>query len=189
MRKGGRVPYREGMTLRDALLSVDWGNRGCPAHRGRNRPDAGRQFPGRQARWPSRSEWRSDSTYLFDRGPNGRYLGPPGAAAQPSGASEVLLNAYDNVLIFRQPDWELQRTVQIAGKVRFPGRYAPAYPKRPVARSDSAGRRPHQRGLSRRDEVLFAPRIVVAASGSIFPESSTIPRTATTWSWPLGIRS
>jgi polysaccharide export outer membrane protein len=30
---------------------------------------------------------------------------------------------YDNVLVMRQPNWELQRTAAIAGEVRFPGRY------------------------------------------------------------------
>jgi protein involved in polysaccharide export with SLBB domain len=28
------------------------------------------------------------------------------------------------VLIFRQPEWELQRTVSISGQIRYPGRYA-----------------------------------------------------------------
>src|SRR5262249_25680225 len=65
-----------------------------------------------------------DSTYIFDRGPNGRYLGPPGQAAPASGAAEVLLKPYDNILIFRQPDWELHRTVSITGQVRFPGRHS-----------------------------------------------------------------
>ena len=65
-----------------------------------------------------------DSTYVFDRGPEGRYLGPPGIGAPAGGAREVLLEPYDNVLIFRQPDWELQRTVMIGGQVRYPGRYA-----------------------------------------------------------------
>ena len=35
-----------------------------------------------------------DSTYLFDRGPEGRYLGPPGAPAPASGAQETPLAPY-----------------------------------------------------------------------------------------------
>jgi protein involved in polysaccharide export with SLBB domain len=35
-----------------------------------------------------------------------------------------LLNPFDNVLILRQPDFELQRTVEITGQVRYPGNYA-----------------------------------------------------------------
>jgi protein involved in polysaccharide export with SLBB domain len=64
-----------------------------------------------------------DSTYLVDRDRDGRYLGPPGLPAPASGAKEIELKPYDNVLIFRQPDWELSRTVVILGQVRFPGRY------------------------------------------------------------------
>jgi protein involved in polysaccharide export with SLBB domain len=35
----------------------------------------------------------------------------------------VPLKPYDNVLIMRQPDWALQRTVTIQGEVRLPGVY------------------------------------------------------------------
>jgi protein involved in polysaccharide export with SLBB domain len=65
-----------------------------------------------------------DSTYLVDRGPAGRYLGPPGEPGGPLGAGEVALRPYDNVLIFRQPDWELQRLVTLTGQVRYPGTYS-----------------------------------------------------------------
>jgi protein involved in polysaccharide export with SLBB domain len=65
-----------------------------------------------------------DSTYVFDRGRTGRYQGPPGVPAPAGGAPEFVLSAYDNVLIFRQPDWELQRTVALGGQVKYPGRYA-----------------------------------------------------------------
>jgi protein involved in polysaccharide export with SLBB domain len=64
-----------------------------------------------------------DSTYLFERRADGRYLGPPGIAAPGSGAPEVSLQPYDNVLVFQQPDWEIARTVALTGEVRFPGRY------------------------------------------------------------------
>jgi protein involved in polysaccharide export with SLBB domain len=36
----------------------------------------------------------------------------------------VKLSPFDNVLIFRQPDFELQRIVTIRGEVRFPGSFA-----------------------------------------------------------------
>jgi protein involved in polysaccharide export with SLBB domain len=65
-----------------------------------------------------------DSTYLFERDRDQVYLGPPGLEAQAGGAPSVELKPYDNILIFRQPDWELQRTVVIAGQVRYPGRYS-----------------------------------------------------------------
>jgi protein involved in polysaccharide export with SLBB domain len=65
-----------------------------------------------------------DSTYLFDRDSMGRYVGPPGLAVARSGAPEVTLLPYDNVLILKQPDFNLQRTVVVAGEVRFPGTYS-----------------------------------------------------------------
>src|SRR5438132_13901780 len=65
-----------------------------------------------------------DSSYLFERGPDGKYLGPPGLPAPAGPNPEVTVRAYDNVLIMRQPNWELQRTAAIAGEVRYPGRYS-----------------------------------------------------------------
>jgi len=66
-----------------------------------------------------------DSSYLIDRDSAGRFVGPPGLAFAASGtASEVPLEPYDNVLILKQPEFELQRTVTIAGEVRYPGTYA-----------------------------------------------------------------
>ncbi|HXI20767.1 MAG TPA: SLBB domain-containing protein, partial [Gemmatimonadales bacterium] len=123
VRKPGRIDFREGLTLREALLEVQ------------GLTEDALLTEAEIARLPDDSVRRAglvattfrvplDSTYLFDRGPAGRYLGPPGIPAPAGGAPDVLLKPYDNVLIFRQPDWELQRTVVITGQVRFPGRYA-----------------------------------------------------------------
>ncbi len=121
VRKAGRVPFYEGMTMRDAVLQV-----------GGVTEDA-LLTEAQIARLPEDRaggvlavtiDVTLDSTYLFDRGPGGRYLGPPGIAAPASGAPEVLLSPYDNVLILRQPDWELQRNVAITGQVVYPGHYA-----------------------------------------------------------------
>src|SRR5207237_1662834 len=65
-----------------------------------------------------------DSSYLSERGPDGKYLGPPGLPAPSGDHPEVVVRPYDNVLIMRQPNWELQRTAAIAGEVRYPGRYS-----------------------------------------------------------------
>jgi hypothetical protein len=65
-----------------------------------------------------------DSSYIFERGPDGKYLGPPGLPAASGPSAEVTVMPYDNVLIMRQPNWELQRTAAIAGEVRYPGRYS-----------------------------------------------------------------
>jgi len=66
-----------------------------------------------------------DSTYLFTRDSTGVYVGPPGVPFPARGtAQEVTLDPFDNVLILRQPDFELQRTVTIDGEVMSPGMYA-----------------------------------------------------------------
>jgi protein involved in polysaccharide export with SLBB domain len=123
VRKAGRLPFREGMTLRDALLQVGGLTEDAlltEAEIARLPSDTAR-LEGRVART---LRVPLDSTYLFERDETGRYLGPPGLPAPGSGAPEAVLQPYDNVLILRQPEWELQRTVAITGKVRYPGRYA-----------------------------------------------------------------
>src|SRR5438094_7821466 len=65
-----------------------------------------------------------DATYRCDRDSAGQYVGPPGLPAPAAGAPEVLLQPFDNVLMLRQPEFELQRTVTIVGEVRYPGTYA-----------------------------------------------------------------
>jgi len=66
-----------------------------------------------------------DSTYLFLRDSTGRYIGTPGVPFPARGSAlEVTLEPFDNVLIFRQPNFELQRTVTITGEVMYPGTYA-----------------------------------------------------------------
>jgi protein involved in polysaccharide export with SLBB domain len=65
-----------------------------------------------------------DSTYLFDRDSAGGYVGPPGLPAPARGAPDFGLEPYDNVLILKQPDFELQRRVYVLGEVRFPGTYS-----------------------------------------------------------------
>ena len=118
---GGRFPYREGMMLRDLVLLAN------------GVQESAWLKEAEIARLPvSRDSGRTaitirvplDSTYLFDRGPNGEYLGPPGPSTSAGGAPEVPLKPYDNVLILRQPNFELQRTVTIQGEVKFPGAYA-----------------------------------------------------------------
>jgi hypothetical protein len=66
-----------------------------------------------------------DSSYVFEQMVSSKVDGSRGMAL-PEGrtAPDVPLRAYDNVLILRQPDWALQRTVAVTGEVRFPGRYA-----------------------------------------------------------------
>jgi protein involved in polysaccharide export with SLBB domain len=117
----GRFHWREGMTLRDLVLMA----RGPRAGAWLQEAEIARLPEDRsQGQMATTIRVPLDSTYLFDRDSLGRYVGPPGLPFQGSGAPEVVLRPYDNVLIFRQPDFELQRSVEILGEVRFPGTYA-----------------------------------------------------------------
>jgi polysaccharide biosynthesis/export protein len=121
VRRNGRYAYREGMTLRDLVLLANGFQEGASLREAEVARLPDDRSGGRTAitmRVPL------DSTYLLERGPDGRYIGPPGQAIPSSGAPDVVLRAYDNVLILRQPDWALQRMVVIQGEVRYPGSYA-----------------------------------------------------------------
>ncbi|MEP7325435.1 MAG: SLBB domain-containing protein, partial [Gemmatimonadota bacterium] len=121
VRRPGRLPYRQGMTLRDAVLMANGVTEDAllkEAEVARLPEDRSRGIVATTIRVPL------DSTYLFERDRDSTYLGPPGVDAPASGAPIFELKPYDNILILRQPDWELQRTVVIQGQVRYPGRYA-----------------------------------------------------------------
>lgn len=120
VRKPGQYPFRQDMTLRDLVLQAG------------GLHEAALLTEAELARMPTdrtggtlavRSRVPLDSTYLFERGPDGRYMGPPGMPAPISRAPEVTLQSYDNVLILEQPDWQLPRRVAIGGEVRLPGTY------------------------------------------------------------------
>ncbi|MEK7401006.1 MAG: SLBB domain-containing protein [Gemmatimonadota bacterium] len=119
--KGGRFPYRRGITIRDLVLLAGGLREGAylkEAEIARLPQDRTGSATAATLRVPL------DSTYLFERKPGEAYLGAPGLPAQPNGAPEVELQPYDNVLIMQQPSWELQRVVTLAGEVKFPGQYA-----------------------------------------------------------------
>jgi protein involved in polysaccharide export with SLBB domain len=121
VRKSGQFPYREGMTVRDLVLLAG----GLEQSAYLNEAEVAR-LPENRANGQTARTFRVplDSSYIFERTAEGKYLGPPGLPA-PSGPNpEVAVQPYDNVLILRQPNWELQRTAVIAGEVRFPGRYS-----------------------------------------------------------------
>ncbi|MEO8226542.1 MAG: SLBB domain-containing protein [Gemmatimonadota bacterium] len=120
VRKPGRIRYREGMTVRDAILLAD----GLSEDAYLKEAEIARVPEDRsQGALATTIQVSLDSTYLFARGAAGEYVGPPGIAAPASGAPEVALQPYDNLLILRQPDWELQRIVRITGQVKYPGPY------------------------------------------------------------------
>jgi polysaccharide export outer membrane protein len=119
--KPGRVLYREGMTVRDAVLLAGGLTEDAYLKEAEIARLANRTDPNALA---TTIKAPLDSTYLFGRGTDGAYMGPPGAPAPASGAPEVQLAPYDNVLILRQPGWDLQRLVYLQGQVKYPGRYA-----------------------------------------------------------------
>jgi protein involved in polysaccharide export with SLBB domain len=119
--KPGMYPWRPAMTLRDLMLLA----RGPKVGAYLNEAEVARLPADRsQGRLALTIRVPMDSSYLFDRDSMGRYVGPPGLPVPRSGAPEVTLQPYDNVLILKQPDFNLQRTVVVAGEVRFPGTYS-----------------------------------------------------------------
>jgi polysaccharide export outer membrane protein len=121
VRRPGRVPFREGMTIRDAILLAD----GLTEDAYLKEAEIARIADRRDSTGLAVTvRVPLDSTYLFGRGPGGQYVGPPGVPVAPSGAPEVLLRPYDNVMVMRESGWDQQRLVHLTGQVRFPGRYA-----------------------------------------------------------------
>lgn len=120
VKKSGQYPYREGMTMRDLVLLAG----GLEESALLTQAEVAR-MPESRAGGATAKAVRVplDSSYLFERGPDGRYLGPPGIPAPQGPSPDVPLEPYDNVLIFRQPEWSLPRTVVLSGEVVRPGRY------------------------------------------------------------------
>jgi len=119
--KPGRFPWRPGMTLRDLVQLARGPKIGAylkEAEIARLPEDRSRGQLATTLRVPL------DSTYLFERTPDGRFVGPPGVAVPASGAAEVPLSPYDNVLIMQEPQFDLQRAVVVSGQVRYPGTYS-----------------------------------------------------------------
>ncbi|MDQ2891378.1 MAG: SLBB domain-containing protein [Gemmatimonadota bacterium] len=121
VRKSGQYPYHEGMTVRDLVLLAGGLEQSAllnEARIARLPTDRTGTVTAREFTVPL------DSSYLFERSPNGAYAGPPGLPAPAGPTPDVVLKPYDNVLVLRQPGWELQRTVAVTGEVRFPGKYS-----------------------------------------------------------------
>ena len=115
------LPWREGITIRDLLLMA----------RG---PTVGADL--REAQVSRLPDERGlgeladallvplDSSYLSQRAPDGRYVGPPGVPFPAAGSSpEFILQPFDQVLILRQPEFIMPQSVKITGEVSVPGEY------------------------------------------------------------------
>lgn len=118
---GVPIPYREGMTLRDAILFAGGLLEGALlteaeiARLPENRAAGVTAVP---------TSVSLDSSYLFDRGTSGKAIVAPGIVVPPGKAPPVLLEPYDAVMIKWQPDWQLQQMVSVMGEVRYPSQYA-----------------------------------------------------------------
>src|SRR5258705_7948097 len=119
--KPGRFPWRPGLTLRDLVQLARGPRIGAylkEAEIARLPEDRSHGQLATTLRVPL------DSTYLFERTANGRFVGPPGVAVPAGGTAEVPLQPYDNVLIMQEPLFDLQRAVVVSGQVRYPGTYS-----------------------------------------------------------------
>jgi protein involved in polysaccharide export with SLBB domain len=114
-------PWREGMTIRDIVELARGPIVGADlraAEVSRLPDDRGSGELADRLRVPL------DSSYLSQRASDGRYVGPPGVDFPPPGASaEFALDPYDQVLIMRQPEFEMPQSVKITGEVAVPGEY------------------------------------------------------------------
>src|SRR5881397_1040254 len=105
--KSGVYPWREGMTLRDLMLLA----RGPGVGAYLKEAEIARMPEDRsQGQLATTVRVSMDSTYL-ERDSVGRYVGPPGLPYPGRGAPETKLLPYDNVLILKEPDFDLQRMV------------------------------------------------------------------------------
>src|SRR5205823_1835721 len=107
----GTYPWRPGMTLRQLMTLARGPKLGADL-----RDAEVAKLPADRSKGQLATTVRVplDSTYLFERDSAGKYIGPPGLSFPAHGASpDVVLEPFDNVLIFRQPDFEFQRTVTI----------------------------------------------------------------------------
>jgi len=110
VRRSGQIPYREGMTLRDAVLMAN----GLAEDADLREAEIARRVEGATTDSLAHTvRVPLDSSYLFARN-------DPDSAADPA----TPLQPYDNVLILRRPGWDLQRLVTLTGQVQHPGRYA-----------------------------------------------------------------
>ncbi len=116
----GRVPFREGMTMRDLVLLAEGVTEDADLREAEIARRTQTSDPGSLAQT---IRVRLDSTALASGGTDGVPLAPPHAGGA-AGVPDMALQPYDNVLIMRRPGWETQRLVYLTGQVKHPGRYA-----------------------------------------------------------------
>ncbi|HEX5962116.1 MAG TPA: SLBB domain-containing protein, partial [Gemmatimonadales bacterium] len=119
VRSPGRVPFRQGMTMRDVVLLADGVTEDADLTEAEIARRAESDDPGALAK---SIPVPLDSAQLS---PGGSNTGTEaGANRSAMGVPDVVLMPYDNVLIRRKAGWESQRLVYLTGQVKHPGRYA-----------------------------------------------------------------
>jgi polysaccharide export outer membrane protein len=118
VRNPGRVPYREGMTMRDLVLLANGVTEDADVTEAEIARRAEGADPGTLA---TSIRVPLDSTFRAGAGTDGHGPLPQFGAG---GVPDVALKPYDNVLILRKTGWETQRLVYLTGQVKHPGRYA-----------------------------------------------------------------
>jgi len=119
--KQGQYPWHPGITLRDLMLLA----RGPRVGADLKEAEVARLPEDRtQGQLATTIRVPLDSSYLFARDSLGRYVGPPGVGVPATGAPDVSLQPFDNVLILREPGFDFQRIVIVTGEVRYPGAYS-----------------------------------------------------------------
>lgn len=109
IRRPGQYAYRDGMTMRDLVLQAG----GLLPSASLTEAEIARLPNVREEGRLSRTfRTRLDSSYVF------------GSSVASVSGSEVRLDAYDNILILREPDYQLQSAVTLTGELKFPGVYA-----------------------------------------------------------------
>ncbi|HEX2250024.1 MAG TPA: SLBB domain-containing protein [Gemmatimonadales bacterium] len=120
VRNPGRVPFREGMTMRDVVLLANGVTEDADLRVAEIARRSETEDPGALAKT---IRVQLDSTTLASDGTNGASVARSTPGGAP-GVPDIPLQPYDNVLIMRQPGWETQRLVFLTGQVKHPGRYA-----------------------------------------------------------------
>lgn len=153
VRKSGRYPWRDGMTLRDLVLQAG----GLTEDAATDMAEIARlpevRAPGELAR---SVRVAIDSSYLFDGVARGA-------------AAEVPLQPYDHVLMFRRPDWEFPRVVSVTGEVKYPGKYTLNSKSETLA--DAVRRAGGITGEANTDAAYFSRLRVAASYAAVRPDS------------------
>jgi polysaccharide export outer membrane protein len=121
VRNPGRVPYRQGMTMRDLVLLANGVTEDADLREAEIARRSETADPGALA---TTIRVPLDSSFRTATGTDGAARATNPSVGGPAGVPDVALQPYDNVLIVRQTGWELQRLVYLTGQVKHPGRYA-----------------------------------------------------------------